>query len=184
MDGIEQRVETMEEKVDSQLTEVNAKLDRLLNKVATCDDLARIDDKIDDFKSTQEIFNSEQTSKTEALARRVRSLEDGGARHSRERELLSSIETSTFKDDYMEARRSLIVSPCSASTEAVREFLSKKMEIDHDILQDVMVQEIKRLHRKGKRRGQNETRAKIIFQTVYDRDLIMSFASNLSLIHI
>ena len=149
MDGFEDRLET----VDKQLSDVHSKLDRLLKKVATSDDIARIDDKIDSFKTAQDIVNYDLASQTEALNRWVQSLESGGgSSSSRERELLNAMETSTFRDEYMEARRSLIVSPCTASKEAVKAFLKSKMEIDNEILNDVLVQKIKRMHRKGKKR--------------------------------
>ena len=54
MEQFDERLASMEESVDENLKSVNSKLDLLINKVATCDDLAKLDDKIEDFKSNQE----------------------------------------------------------------------------------------------------------------------------------
>ena len=127
-------------------------------------------------------MNKELKSQSENLAKRLSNLERGRGEPSKkdpEREMLKSMESAAFKDDFLEARRSMILSPCTASPEAARAFLSTKMLVDDEILQDLIVQEIKRLHKKGKTRGQTEKRVRITFSSIYERDLIMSFASNL-----
>ena len=53
------------------------------------------------------------------------------------------------------------------------------MKVDEEVLEDLIVQNIKRMHRKGKNKDKAETRARITFGSIYERDLVMSFASNL-----
>ena len=76
MASVEDRIGGLESKVDVQLTEMNLKLDRLLNKVATCDDLAKLDDKLDNFKKGQAKINRKLESQNKTIATRLATLED------------------------------------------------------------------------------------------------------------
>ena len=75
MEDLDQRMEGMEKEVNTQLSAVNSKLDLLLNKVATCDDLAKLDDKIEEFRSSQTKTNAKLEKQNEALASRLTALE-------------------------------------------------------------------------------------------------------------
>ena len=96
MDSLEERISGMEKKVETQLTEVNSKLDLLLNKVATWDDLAKLDDKIEGFKTSQGKTNLRLEKQTGDLAKQLTALElkEPSSSGGRESDLISSMEKS------------------------------------------------------------------------------------------
>ena len=82
---------------------------------------------------------------------------------------------------FLEARKSLILSPVSADVESVRKFLDKQMIIDNEAVEDLKIISVNRIHSKQlKDRSLSKgDLTRVIFGSVYERDLVMSHASNL-----
>ena len=87
-----------------------------------------------------------------------------------------------MSEEYLLAKRSLKLAPCNNSPEAVWEFMSKQLQLPEDVLKNMAVKSAREVFEKklpSHRKKSTKPKLQIELHTVEDRDLILSYASNL-----
>ena len=116
--------------------------------------------------------------KTDSIEERVTKLEKqrGAAAAPKARQAGSN------SAEFIAARRSLQISPCQPSPAAVEEFLRKEMKIPQDIINTVSIKRFEQIFPRNlpaHRQASAKRKVLIELKSIDQRDLIMSFASNL-----
>ena len=98
----------------------------------------------------------------------------------RDRLSREATESNPESQAFAKARRSLQLNPVSADLETVRIFLERQMEIDNDIIQDLNIVEIKKIHQiKSRRQRKKGGITQVTFSSIHERGLVISHAFNL-----
>ena len=93
---------------------------------------------------------------------------------------LSSCESSP---EYLIARRSLQISPCDPTREDIDDFLKKELDMPDESVQSMSMVHFREIIERNlppHRAGQQKKKVEIELETIDDRDIILSYASNLS----
>lgn len=165
----------MESKLDTLLNEMG----KLRESVATKEDLVAVRRKVEGMEAEQAAMSVSQSE----IKRRLERLEkgasggsgDGGRTGGR-----SSKETEAFID----ARRSLILSPTMATLPNVKDFLLNEMKIPFNLVADLQITNILKIHPRrmpAHRAKQDDTRkVSVMLRDAQERDVVISYAVNLS----
>lgn len=87
-------------------------------------------------------------------------------------------------NDFLVARKFLVLAPCEPNENSVRNFLQKGMEIPDEIVATLRVDNMERVFQRNlpqHRKKDNRPRTKIELGSIDKRDMVMSHATNLSI---
>lgn len=86
-------------------------------------------------------------------------------------------------EDFLRARRSLRFSPCDPISDDLQAFLNTKMKIPEEISKNLKIINCRPVNPRSlppnRRRTQAKNKVKVQFETIEDRDLVISYATNL-----
>lgn len=87
-------------------------------------------------------------------------------------------------EDFIMARRSLYFSPVEPHLANIKDFLLSKMDIPHEVVSDLAISNIRKIHprKMPPHRQKSDTSQKMLisFRDLQERNMIVSYASNLS----
>ena len=165
----------MELKIDTLLNEMG----KLRESVATKEDLGAVRKKVENMESKQAAMSASQSEikkRLEGLERGAKSRGNPGGRS----EFGNAKETEAFID----ARRSLILSPTMPTLPNVKDFLLNEMKIPFDLMADLQISNIRKIHPRrlpAHRAKQDESkRVAIMLRDAHERDVVISYAAYLS----
>ena len=141
-------------------------------------------DLIDKVETTQtEVIQRLRTLEEESAAAKARDRADRMKPGQRRRRNSS---TASIQDQerqaYLEARRSLTISPVEAPEEQVKLFMANKLQMEREAIEDLLVQSMTKLHFNKRiliRGKPRQPTVKLVFNTNAGRDLVMSHTGNL-----
>ena len=85
--------------------------------------------------------------------------------------------------EYLIARRSVRILPCQATREGVDKFLRKELDMPKEAVKNISVVHLREITEKNlplHRARESKNKIELKLETIDDRDIIMSYASNLS----
>ena len=84
---------------------------------------------------------------------------------------------------FMEARKSLILMPCEPTKQSIEYFLRKQMRMPTDVVETLKILSMEEVFQRNlppNKQKDKRPKAQILLKTVDQRDMIMSYATNLS----
>ena len=178
-EGEEEEKAAKQRKMDSlqqQMAKMLEGMDDLKKNVATKEDMRGVNTRLGSIEEEQKSMDSR-------LVRLERDKANGYRPPTgpRPRPLLDRSESNSA--EYRKARRSILISPATASMDGVRSFLLDKMKIPEDVVLDMQVEGIRAIHPKklpAHRKESTETKkVHLSLRDTYERDLVVSYTSNL-----
>ena len=166
----------MESKIDRLLNEMG----QLKDRVATKEDLGAVNKKIEDMEVKQAAMSNSQAeiqARLDRLERGANRTEGkGGASEKKEspREIVA----------FIDARRSLIVSPTMPSLPNVKDFFLNEMKLPKDLVDDLQITNIRKIYPRRlpahRIRNDDTKKVSLMLRDAHERDVVISYAANLS----
>ena len=160
-------------KIDDVLSE----LVNLKSTLASKEDIKGLDKRLENVEK-------DQSDTHKRLDKLERELERGGPRRNEDKRSFKPREpTDRQQVDYLDARRSLLISPAEAHPANVKDFLIAQMKISQDVVRDMEIGDIRQIHPKNvpsHRLGSEARKVKFRLRNSYERDLVLSYNRNLS----
>ena len=171
------RAEIEARETDRAMKDMAETLKELRQGQVSKEEIAKIVNEAVDTKITKH-FN-QLDKKTDKLEERVAKLEKDKGN--------SSAQPSSSKrgksSEFISARRSLQLSPCQPSPAAVNAFLEQQMQVPRDIIESLSIRKFEQVFARNlpaHRQTTAKPKVQIELRSIEQRDLLMSFASNLS----
>ena len=166
----------MEEKLDVLLREMKA----IKETVATKEDMTAINGrlgKVENQQLSMSVTMADTQKRLERLERgRPPSTDQTGG-------LLRKEENPRLIEAYLDARRSLIISPSAAHLPNIKDFMLAHLKMPLDVVNDLTISKIKRIHPRNlpahRRETQPDKKTQFSLNDAYERDLVISYATNL-----
>ena len=171
---------------------MEAKMDRILANMATSEDLqdltSKVEGRLKKVEKSQEDIKKNQKDmlgRIESLEKeRTRSNTKANKTDQRLKRLTEESGSSSVKADsdakaYEQARRQLILSPVSPDMEMVQLFLERQMNMDLEAVRGIQIVNLKKLFKRPTQKDKAGCQTIVTFGSVYERDLVISHASNL-----
>ena len=162
----------------AQLGLVLGSLTEIKGKMVVKDDLKGIKQRLSGLEDSQK----EMTGRQKGIEDRLTSLERGERKKA---DPNNGQETSSpkFTEDFIKARRSLLLSPVQPYIPNLKDYLLNYMKVPEDIVADIQMSDIRRVHPRKMpphRKKQDDTKkVHVSFRDSHERDVIVSYASNL-----
>ena len=164
----------MEEKLDVLLREMQS----IKQTVATKEDMNQIKSRLDKVENQQSSMSVSITDTQRRLDRLERGKPPPG-----EKSAQRSADAPRLVEAYIDARRSLIISPAVANLANIKDFMLAYLKMPVEVVKDLNISGIKQIHPRNiptHRLGVEQMRkARFSLADAYERDLVISYATNL-----
>ena len=164
----------MEEKLDVLLREMQS----IKQTVATKEDMNQIKGRLERVENQQASMSVSITD----TQRRLDKLERGRPPPG-EKPTERSLDTPRMTEAFIDARRSLVVSPAVANMANIKDFMLAFMKMPIEVVKDLNITRIKQIHPRNvpaHRIGAEQLKkAQFSLADAYERDLVISYATNL-----
>ena len=163
-----------------QLGLVLGSLTEIKGKMVVKQDLAGIKSRLEGVEESQKEMSKQQKK----IEERLDSLERGGTRRpGPSHRPLSERSSIKFSEEFNKARRSLLLAPVQPYLPNLKDYFLNIMEIPVEIVSDLELTDIRRVHPRkmpSHRKKLDETkRVHVSFRNNQERDVVVSYASNL-----
>ena len=170
----------------AKMDNLQASMNKVLNEltgmkatVATKDDMKRVSGRLDMLENTQQSMAVSQIE----IKKRIEALEKGKPPPNTPQSSRDFTQSDKAITEYMDARRSLCMSPVMPYLPNIKDFLLSKMCLPEDLASDLEITKIRRIHPRklpAHRESTDESRkVQVSFRDSHERDVVISYATNL-----
>ena len=169
------KMDDISKKLDRVMTAMGNMQERMVEKK----DMEVLHDRMSGLEEGQRKVVNEQ----ELLHKRICRLENGTNRSGPSKLATNREENPRFVQDFLDARRSLMFSPVVANAANLKDFFLERMGIPPEVVRDLELSNIRQIHAKKlpahREQSEQQKKTSVSFRDSYERDLIISYASNL-----
>ena len=143
------------------------------------DDLAGIKNRLTGVEGAQK----EMATHQKEMEVRLGNLEKGAHKNAGPSHRPIQKTSPKFTEDFIKARRSILLSPVQPFLPNVKDYLLNMMDVPENIVADLQLSDIRRVHPRNlppHRKKQDDTKKiHVSFRDSHERDVVVSYASNL-----
>ena len=168
-------MDNLQESINKVLNEVAG----IKATVASKEDVQKIAGRLDKLEHNQQCMSVSQTD----IKRRIDALEKEKVRLGPHPRPLREQNSSKNQDKFIEARRSLYLSPVIPNVPNIKDFLLSKMQVPQDLVADLEITNIRKIYPRNlpahRRSTDGEKKVHISLRDSHERDVVISYATNL-----